>query len=400
MYYFNQVSFIGPVINMVAVPLTGMVVVPFGLLGVVCVPLNSWLAEACWQVAAWGLDGLMFCVARISQWPWVAAHTVTPGILEIMIFYGLLLLLLCWKRHRAHVLALCVLLALACADAGYWVNRRFFRNQMTVTSLDVGQGSAALLELPKGYTVLVDGGGFADRQAFDVGKYIVAPFLWRNKIRSVDLVVLSHPNSDHLNGLLYILEHFQIGEVWSNHEYAPTCGYRQWQRLIGAKQIKHTAFEHLNRQVLRCGVQIEILAPPADFKTASNEPWRDLNNNSLVMKATYGDVSFLFTGDIAWPAEKALVHHTPPSKLASTVLFVPHHGSRKSSCALFLGAISPKEAVISAGYGNRFGFPNREVTARLAKTSSRVWRTDRQGAVRIQTDGKTYCVRPFYHEFK
>lgn len=207
---------------------------------------------------------------------------------------------------------------------------------------------------------------------------------------------MSHPNSDHLNGLLYILQQCNVGEVWSNHEKAPTYGYRRWMALIEAGNIDHARFEDLDRRVIRNGVALEVLAPPADFSSrTATEPWRDLNNNSLVLRVAFKDVVLLFTGDIARPAELAIVQDMAAGNLSSTVLFVPHHGSRGSSCLPFLKAVSPREAIISAGYDNIFGFPHPEVLDRLTAVRSRVWRTDKHGAIRIDTDGRTYRVSSF-----
>ena len=95
-------------------------------------------------------------------------------------------------------------------DTGYWLHQRFWHRDLRVTVIDVGLGSASLLELPGGYTILVDGGGFSDNSSFNVGEKIIAPFLWRKKIQTVDTLILSHPNSDHLNGLIYIARHFNV----------------------------------------------------------------------------------------------------------------------------------------------------------------------------------------------
>ncbi len=108
------------------------------------------------------------------------------------------------------------------ADVGYWTYQRYWRDDLRVTMIDVGHGNASLLEFPYGYNMLIDGGGFSDNRVFDVGASIVAPFLWQKKIRSIDSIVLSHPNSDHLNGLIYIAENFHVKNVWTNHDTANT----------------------------------------------------------------------------------------------------------------------------------------------------------------------------------
>jgi competence protein ComEC len=389
--YFNQISLVGPVINLIAVPLAGSLAVPCGLLGCLSAGISPLMAGLLWQAAALFLDILVVVVQNAAQWSFAAVHAITPSGLEILLYYALLWLLLTWKKHWINAAILGTALTVATADAGYWIVKRYFSDDLYITTLDVGQGACHLLQLPRGFVALVDGGGFADTRIFDVGQRIVAPYLWQQKIKTVDLVVLSHPNADHLNGLLYIINHFKIGEIWSNHQPADTYGYQQWSTAIKAHGIQHLPFEQLDRQSTKHGVCFEILSPPKDFlKRSRTEPWRDLNENSLVLKMTYGTVAFLFCGDIGRRTEAELVRWIDADRLKSTVLFVPHHGSRSSSSPNFLAAVQPKEAIISAGWQNRFHFPHAATLKNLARTGAALWRTDCCGAIRILCNGTDY----------
>ncbi len=244
--------------------------------------------------------------------------------------------------------------------------------------------------------MMVDGGGFSDNAIFDVGARVLAPILWRKKIRTVDLVVLSHANSDHLNGLFYLLKQFNVAEAWSNHEPAPTKGYRRWIALLARQHIRHTPFDQLPRITTRHGVKLEILSPARGFlRRADSGEDGDLNDNSLVLRASYGQVSFLFPGDITARAESALVVGAGGQRLHSTVLMVPHHGSRTSSTMAFLSAVSPAEAIISCGWQNRFDFPHEVVLRRLRKEGCRIWCTATSGAVEVTTDGRRYVIRAY-----
>jgi len=394
LYYFNQVSVVGLAVNLVVVPVVGLVIVPAGLTGVAATALNADLAALMWQIAALGMDIVRITVQWSAQWYWSAVHWVTPTGLEICIYYALGAILICWNRIPRPKAVLTLVLVLASLDGGYWAYRRFGRSELLVTAIDVGQGTANLLQFPGGYTALIDGGGFSDNKAFDVGANIVAPLLWRQKIATVDLVVLSHANSDHLNGLIFILEHFRVKEVWSNGEKSSSAGFRQWQQLITALQIPHFELGRLPAVKAVHEVQLKVLAPPRDLrKQSAIEPWRDLNNNSLVLRVSYQDISFLFSGDIMAGAEEELVARMGGQWLQSTVLIVPHHGSRSSCTAAFLGTVQPKEALISAGWHNRFGFPHVEVTRRLSNMGVRWWCTAENGAIQIVTDGKKYRIR-------
>ena len=320
--------------------------------------------------------------------------------MEIVIYYLLGIALLNWiwgedKRRKIAAIACGVLVLTGLADAAYWANRRFGRDDLKATILDVGQGSGALIQMPGGRCLLVDGGGFYDNDIFDVGKYLVAPFLWRNKIRTVDTLVLSHPNADHLNGLLYIADHFHVKKFWTNGEPTDTTGYRCLMETCQREAIQASPYRNLRQDIDPKAPKIEILYPPAGFmERRSIDAWRmDENNNSLVLRITHGDVSFLFPGDIGRRAERELIQ-IAGDRLASTVLIAPHHGSRTSSSQAFLEAVDPEVIVISAGWKNRFHFPHPSVMKRYGDIGARIYRTDLDGAIRMETDGRDLVVAP------
>ena len=287
-----------------------------------------------------------------------------------------------------------VLITLA-ADTCYWLYQRFGSADLRVTVIDVGQGSSSLLELPGGYTMLIDGGGFADNSAFDVGAAIVAPLLWRKKIRTVDTLILSHPNSDHLNGLIYIARHFHVKNVWTNNEAQNTLGYNNFMGVISDKKIVLPSFSDMPQNHSINGVNLDLLYPPPGFiKRKEKEKWRNANNNSLVVKVSMGSTSFLFPGDIMAAAEKELVG-LAGKKLNSTVLIAPHHGSRSSSSTAFLGEVNPDVIVVSSGRQSRFKLPHPATLNKYQQLGSSIFRTDINGAVSLSTDGQQLEIKPF-----
>jgi len=263
-FYFNQISLVGLAANFIVVPLVGFLTIPLGLVALFVSPLSTTAALWCIQTGSGILTIALEVVRFFADLPFAAIKTFTPSLLEIGCFY-----LLCWallnlgrqprfaavnsrdgtgaasnsvtsnfeislwglksglrkfldifrelqfnrfsQSHLAIAVLVLVFVTLA-ADTGYWLYQRFGSADLRVTVIDVGHGSAALLELPGGYTMLIDGGGFADNSAFDAGAAIVAPLLRRKKIRTVDTLILSHPNSDHLNGLIYIVE--RLADEW------------------------------------------------------------------------------------------------------------------------------------------------------------------------------------------
>lgn len=389
-HYFNQVTVLGIAANLVLVPLIGFIVVPLAL-------ASSMLYFIVPPVALYGLSGAdslltaaLFIVARISAFPYGSFKTVTPSVIEMACVYALLISLpmlaassgdkrLSAAPKKAMTAVTLLAIVVLIADVGYWINRRYWHNDLIVTHLDVGQGNAALVEMPGGRTMLVDGGGFSDNASFDVGALIVAPYLWRNKIRSIDKVVLSHPHSDHINGLLYILDNFNIGKVISTHYPADTANYRRFIEIIQERDIFHPPFSDIRESKRINGVDVDIYYPP--LNRAPDMAPANLNNGSIVLKLTYGGTSFLFPGDLERAAEAEVVR-LAGDRLDADHLLSPHHGSSTSSTRGFLAAVDPKTVVVSAR-SDRFGFPAEDVMERYNKRGYDVYKTEKHGAVRI-----------------
>jgi competence protein ComEC len=445
--YFNQISLVGPVANFVVVPLVGFLAIPIGLLALFVLPLSATAAYWCIQTSSGILAIALRGVQFFADLPCAIVNTFTPSLLEIGCYY-----VLCWallNLHRqAHfatvkprsnlsaasrpaagnfkvsfcgvefglrnlllkfrrlqlkrfapsnpaIAALILVIVTLSADTCYWLYQRFGHTDLRVTVIDVGHGSSSLLEYPGGYTMLIDGGGFADNAAFDVGAAIVAPLLRRKKIRTVDTLILSHPNSDHLNGLIYIARHFHVKNVWTNNETHNTLGYQNLMEVIANKKIALPSFAELQRNQSINGVKLDLLYPPRDFlERMETEKWRNTNNNSLVVKVSIGSTSFLFPGDIMAAAEEELVA-IAGKDLNSTVLIAPHHGSRSSSSTVFLSEVNPEVIVVSAGRQSRFKLPHHAILKKYEDHGYSIFRTDINGAVFLSTDGQQLDIEPF-----
>ena len=257
----------------------------------------------------------------------------------------------------------------------------------------MGKGNSALLEMPGGINFLIDGGGFSDNSIFDVGARVIAPFLWRKKIKTVDTLILSHPDSDHLNGLLYIVENFHVQRVLTNNEAANIKSYQRFMEIIERENIHLPRFMDLPRMQTINGVQLHFLYPPEDFLQRKKERWRNPNNNSLVVKAVFGSKSILFPGDIQAMAERELVS-MGKNTLQSTVLIAPHHGGRSSSTTEFLDTVKPELVIISSGWKTSYKFPHPSVLKRYKERGCRILRTDCNGAVMMVTDGRSLKIKP------
>lgn len=410
MLYFHTVSLLGVISNIFFVPLIGFCVVPLGLLSMCLLLLNPVIAQAVLQAADGMLAVGLVVAEHMASWPFATVMTVIPSCVEIGWYYVCaisLCLYLCEKRRkkaddtawppkptlvgvrcaRPVVLVALLLVFIAALDVGYWCYQRFWRQDFRVTVLDVGQGTANLLELPGGKTCLIDGGGFSDDSVFDVGKQLIAPLLLRKKIRTVNEIILSHPDSDHVNGLTYIAEHFGVNQIRHNNESVDTLGYRRFMRSVENNHIRVVDFSSAPRSEEINGVSFKFLYPPVDYThKRMHEKWRNTNNNSLVVQVRFGEHTFLFPGDIEEKAECELVR-IAGDMLASDVLMAPHHGSKTSSTPAFLDEVKPRIVVFSAGWRNRKWSPHPEVLTRYRARDIAMYHTAWQGAVGFSTNG-------------
>lgn len=265
------------------------------------------------------------------------------------------------------------------------------RGVLRVTFLDVGQGDAALVDLPDGSAMLVDGGGLVG-SPIDVGERAVASVLAARRRSRLAAVVLSHPHPDHYLGLASALARVRVDSLWDT-------GQGEDEGVGGAYAELLTDLRRRGAIVLRpaelCGARtiggavVEVLAPCPGVVAD-----RGANDNSLVVRVRFGGRAILFTGDAERDEEAELVERLGArGGLRADVLKIGHHGSRTSTTAPFVAAVDPEVAVISCGVRNRFGHPHPSTLATLARAQVRVLRTDRVGSVVVTTDGRSLDVR-------
>jgi len=404
MYYFNQVSLVGILSNFLLVPVVCLIVVPVGLFAMLIMNIIPVVSVLCIKLCTFLLVKVINTIYFLSDLPFAAVKTITPTIFEICcyyIFFCAVVLLIKSKsdltgsfinKKRKYLTLLIVVLIAIFIDVCWWLDYRFWHKELRITAIDVGQGGSTLIELPGGYRVLVDGGGFSDNNIFDVGEKIVAPFLWGQKIKTINLVILTHPEADHYNGLTYIINNFNVQKFWSNNQKVKTKSYKKLIKAVEKQGVINSKFS-LNAYNLSIDkVKIKTIYPPDNYlERRKYEKWRNLNNNSLVIKVQIGVISFLLPGDIMKKSEGALLG-MGNKDISSTILFAPHHGSKTSSTEEFIDAVKPRVAVISVGWENRFKMPHKSVLERYKRHVDKIFRTDLHGAVTISTDGKTFNV--------
>lgn len=250
--------------------------------------------------------------------------------------------------------------------------------RLHVAFLDVGQGDAILLTLPAGDQVLIDGGPAATTLNWRLGQAM--PF-WD---RSLDLVINTHPDADHLAGLPSLFQRYTVEQVLVPDVGTGSQLYREWESQLAAAGLAPVVARAGQSLNLGQGLTATILSPGE--LTAQVD---DVNNHSVVLYLQYGQISFLFPGDIESPVEAVLARTGLPQ---ATVLKSPHHGSKTSSSEPFLQAIDPRLVVISVGAENTFGHPSPEVLDRYAERGLTVFRTDQHGTIELITDGQKLWV--------
>ena len=233
--HFHTVSTVGFFGNILVVPLLGTAAVVLGLASAALIFVHTGAATLAVWCAGLVVSVGVWLVEAIAAWPHAATHVVTPTLFELVLFYALCAFLLFYQRIQSSSLrrAACgCLFSLILCDSAYWVKQRYFRTDLHVSFLDVGQGDAAVVEFPSSQVMVIDAGGFLS-QTFDSGEAIIAPFLWQRKIGRVDTLVLSHPQLDHYGGLTFLAQHFGVREFWFNGEQSDS---RRFKRLVATLQ--------------------------------------------------------------------------------------------------------------------------------------------------------------------
>jgi competence protein ComEC len=269
---------------------------------------------------------------------------------------------------------------------------------LTITAIDVGQADALLIQTPSGHAFLVDAGGRLERgpqlagtsAAEDVGERIVVPFLVRSGIHHLDAVLLSHPHGDHVGGLPAVIHTLGVDAFADSGQSYPGHAYHDALDLAGERHIPMR--EPRGGYVWRTddGVTFRFYGPTYPYISGSRS---DINSNSLVFRLEYGRFAMVFTGDAGTETEARILRDG--DDLRADVLKVGHHGSAYGTTPDFVRAVGAGAAIISVGRDNLFGHPSPGTIATLERSGARIYRTDRDGAVTIRSDGRSYTIAPF-----
>jgi competence protein ComEC len=375
-HYFGHLSLAGFIANPLVVPLVGFIVVPLGLLIGFLAVIAPEMGIIFAGIAEYLVSMTAGLVDLFASLPLADIGVPSPNVWEIAALYGLLICLFALTKRVHRVAALTVGVVLLAADASYWWIERYRRNELRVTHLNVGQGDAAVVELPGAKTLLIDAGGTAAGD-FDTGENIVAPFLRSRKILKVDYLVVTHPRIDHYGGMRAIVDEFSPREFWSGSPRGETNRFDELEEALEKAKIPRVALN--DRQPCReiAAVKFCVLYPPANGSP----------EGAVVLRLEFGKLRYLFSSDVTKRDEALLLDRA--EDMRSAVIKVPRHGSATASTKEFIAAVRPRLALVSAGARGRAEAQRGEVAERYRVAGAEMLSTYEDGAIIVQSDGQT-----------
>ncbi len=354
-------------------------------------------------------------ISEISQLPLSIIYVKTPNIVSVIIYYIILLVICCVynicineksnhttnriknsflhlkikyrekykkqikKEINENKLKYIIYLMLI---IGIYTVISISTKTLNIYFVDVGQGDCTFITTPNNKTILIDGGG--SNLDFDIGKNILLPYILDRGYTKIDYIFISHFDSDHVKGILTIVEELKVNKIFISKQIETTDNYTKLLEITKEKEVEIIELEKGDSIIIDEKIEIDILWPGE--KQIENNI---LNNNSLVFRLEYKEFSMIFTGDIEEIAEREIVEDVFNIELEADILKVAHHGSKTSSIQKFLELTNPKIAIIGVGKGNMFNHPSIEVLERLESLNCDIYRTDENGEISITVDNKS-----------
>ena len=378
MHYFHELPLVGPLANLVVVPLVAGVVLPLGLggvgLGWVWETGGRWLVGLAGEVGQWAVE----LVRWLGASRWACLPVASPGVVAVVCAYAAGAAFVAGARRSAAVIS-----AAAIVAGTLQLLPRAGDGLLRAWVVDVGQGMGCVVRLPGGKVMVVDGGGGAGR-GMDVGRLAMGPLMWAEGIRRVWAVACTHPHPDHCSGLAFIVSAFRPQQVWTNGgnvQPGPYARMLREARIVGARVLSPPALASLQEVD---GARIRALWPPRPMKGPQHD-------HCLWIGVGVGRCWVWMAGDASPREERAVAGMIPEGE---HVLIAPHHGGRGSLTPRLLRAMHPRHIVFSAGCCNRFGMPSAGALARARKEGAKLWCTSTQGCISMVTGGSHWRLTP------
>lgn len=375
-------------------PISTLIIEPFLcfwslLIGLVSCPFIFFAPDVANFLLHLGSLGIQL-TEHIIKWliliPFSSLRLSTPSIFEIVLYYIFIISVFSFTRNTfSKTICLCCFVGLITGPAYAKISNSTHKHQ-SISFLDVGHGNCTVVESSNGEIILIDGGGTGSEK-FNVGEMIIGPYLWEKRAKKVKHIIVSHSDSDHYNGIRFILRHFSPDTLWVNSNGKNEKEFQDMLHEAKRLKVKIRIPEAGETIFSNNTLRIEnIAALHLNKRTAKD------NNKSLVIKVSYGESAILLTGDIEKNAEQELVRHG--TNLQADILLAPHHGSSTSSSSSFLKTVSPDYIVISAGKFRKNRFPAPEVLDRYEKIGT-VFNTATSGTVTFKLNDDQLNVETF-----
>jgi competence protein ComEC len=384
-HYFNRISTVGPLANLLLEPLLCLWSLPLGLMAIPFIYIAPSFSAFLLSIGNSGIIASLYLSDFFSNLSFSTLWFPTPSITVILSYY--LAILFCFFKFSPKVT---IPIFLLICSLFFFPPRAFiyhFSTESELIFLDVGQGSATLITFPQGKTILVDGGG-ASSKRFNVGESVIAPYLWYRGLTHLDAILISHPDADHYNGIPFLLERFRPEVLWVNGDDAHDQEYLDLLNLAKSLYIDIRKVENEEIILEREMTRLRNISNPFQ-----NDSKASANDKSVVLRFSHSDFSCILPGDISERVEKELLHIG--TALQANLLLAPHHGSKTSSSEPFLKKVDPQQIVVSAGRFRPNHFPSKQLRKYCTVHTIPLLNTASQGAIQINITHDTMTITPF-----
>lgn len=378
---FNRISTIGPLANLILEPLICLWCLPAGIAALPFMWLSPEIANILLQLGTYGVTSALYVAGILTNFTFSSIYLPSPPFHHILLYF--ICIYLCAQGYilqsKNRILLTLPLILFVVFLTTYLPTTE--KNGAKVSFIDVGQGSATLIETGES-TILIDGGGssFSKRS---VGETVIAPFLWSKGINTVDTIIITHPDADHYNGLEYILNHFSPKLIWVRDLHGHDKKYENFISLAQEKSDM-VVIPVAGDEVHEDGMTLQCLANLKD-QHFNNTRSGHSANTGLVIKGCFAQHCFLFPGDINTSMEQFLLQQH--IDLKADTLLSPHHGSKTSNSKEFLTAVSPQQTIVSAGLSNKGYFPHQSFLDNCNELKIEVFRTSYHGTIEFKLEG-------------
>lgn len=391
MYNFNTISLTFFISNLLAGPIIGIIIIlgfSIIIISLIFFPIANIFSKILNLLIILFLNTAKAC----ANLPFSKIFIITPTLKFIFLYYCLLVFIIIKERIQIRisiklknkVIAILIILVII-NPIKYFSNIK--QSNLKIYFVDVGQGDSTCIVTPKNKIILIDGGGNSKDENYDIGKQTLLPYLLDKKINKIDYCIVSHFDSDHCGGLMYILKNLKVKNIIIGKQYEEYENYKEFIKIAKDKKINIRVVGAGEKITIEKNLYIDVLWPINREKMVIQNA---INNNSLVFKLRYINFSMLFTGDIEEIAEKEILDKYKENTefLKSTILKVAHHGSKTSSTKEFINIVKPKYAVIGVGKDNKFGHPSNVTIENLKTINTEIYRTDEMGEISINVNIK------------